>query len=103
MAPVAPISIQLQIPTVARGAMAEIFANVPSYELAYPRRHKPCPFTATPFVIIRHISGTNALSSMAGDEQVAGTPENTRACVVALFLFITSPSSALGQILLAPG
>ncbi|KAG8160581.1 hypothetical protein KVR01_010117 [Diaporthe batatas] len=61
---VAPISIWLQIPNVALGAMSEIFVNVTSYELAYAR-----------------------------------APENMRACVVALFLFMTALSSALGQIL----
>lgn len=60
----APISIWLQIPNVALGAMSEIFVNVTSYELAYAR-----------------------------------APENMRATVVALFLFMTALSSALGQIL----
>ncbi|KAJ0125095.1 mfs peptide transporter [Diaporthe amygdali] len=61
---VAPLSIWLQIPNVALGAMSEVFINVTAYELAYAR-----------------------------------APEHMRATVVALFLFMTSLSSALGQIL----
>lgn len=60
----APLSIWLQIPNVALGAMSEVFINVTAYELAYAR-----------------------------------APEHMRATVVALFLFMTSLSSALGQIL----
>ncbi|KAI3393371.1 hypothetical protein diail_4409 [Diaporthe ilicicola] len=62
---VSPLSIWLQIPNVALGAMSEIFVNVTSYELAYAR-----------------------------------APEHMRAIVVALFLFMTALSSALGQILI---
>lgn len=44
---VAPISIWLQIPNVALGAMSEIFVNVTSYELAYARKNKPSPCTVS--------------------------------------------------------
>lgn len=44
---VAPISIWLQIPNVALGAMSEIFVNVTSYELAYARKNKPSPFAVS--------------------------------------------------------
>lgn len=62
---VSPISIWWQVPTVALGAMSEIFVNVTSYELAYAR-----------------------------------APEHMRSTVVALFLFMTALSSALGEILI---
>jgi hypothetical protein len=48
---VAPISIWLQIPNVALGAMSEIFVNVTSYELAYARKHRSSPFTAPECII----------------------------------------------------
>lgn len=44
---VAPISIWLQIPNVALGAMSEIFVNVTSYELAYARKNNPFPCTVS--------------------------------------------------------
>lgn len=62
---VSPISIWWQVPTVALGAISEIFVNVTAYELAYAR-----------------------------------APEHMRSTVVALFLFMTALSSALGEILI---
>jgi proton-dependent oligopeptide transporter, POT family len=58
------MSIWWQLPTVALGAISEVFVNVTAYELAYAR-----------------------------------APPNMRSTVMALFLFMTALSSALGEIL----
>lgn len=59
---VSPLSVWVQIPNVALGALSECFCNVTAYELAYAR-----------------------------------SPKNTRSLVMALFLFTSALSSALGE------
>lgn len=61
---VSPLSIWIQIPNVALGALSECFCNVTAYELAYSR-----------------------------------SPKGMRSLVMAIFLFMTALSSALGEIL----
>ncbi|KAH7061213.1 POT family-domain-containing protein [Macrophomina phaseolina] len=61
---VSPLSIWIQIPNVALGALSECFCNVTAYELAYSR-----------------------------------SPPGMRSLVMAIFLFMTALSSALGEIL----
>lgn len=61
---VSPLSIWLQIPNVALGALSECFCNVTAYEIAYAR-----------------------------------SPKSMKSLVVAVFLFMTALSSALGEIL----
>ncbi|OJD35944.1 ptr2-domain-containing protein [Diplodia corticola] len=61
---VSPLSIWLQIPNVALGALSECFCNVTAYEMAYSR-----------------------------------SPQGMKSLVMAIFLFMTALSSALGEIL----
>ncbi|KAL1647372.1 peptide transporter ptr2 [Diplodia intermedia] len=61
---VSPLSIWLQIPNVALGALSECFCNVTAYEIAYSR-----------------------------------SPQGMKSLVMAIFLFMTALSSALGEIL----
>lgn len=61
---VSPLSIWLQIPNVALGALSECFCNVTAYEIAYSR-----------------------------------SPQGMKSLVMAIFLFMTALTSALGEIL----
>lgn len=64
---VAPISIWLQIPNVALGAMSEIFVNVTSYELAYARKHRSLSFDPSQPVVFWHIPEQIALGPVPDD------------------------------------
>lgn len=59
---VSPLSIWLQIPTVALGAMSECFCNVTAYELAYARSPKGMRSLVMSLFLF-----TNALSAAVGE------------------------------------
>lgn len=63
----APISIWLQIPNVALGAMSEIFVNVTSYELAYAREHRSLSFCPSQPLVLWHILEYIALGPVPDD------------------------------------